>query len=93
MREPIRVFGMPASPPPGGRPALVVGAERYLDQWVPDRDDPRRLPLGDVAQALDAIDACPGPVWVLASGDPGFFGIVRRLAERFGPDALEVQPA
>src|SRR5205085_3568608 len=29
----------------------------------------------------------------LASGDPGFFGVVRLLAERFGPDALDVRPA
>jgi precorrin-6Y C5,15-methyltransferase (decarboxylating) len=30
---------------------------------------------------------------VLASGDPGFFGIVRALAERFGSPALDVRPA
>ncbi|HLL36347.1 MAG TPA: precorrin-6y C5,15-methyltransferase (decarboxylating) subunit CbiE, partial [Streptomyces sp.] len=29
---------------------------------------------------------------VLASGDPGFFGIVRALAERFGPERLDVRP-
>ena len=34
-----------------------------------------------------------GTVCVLASGDPGFFGIVRPLAERFGPRALDVHPA
>ncbi len=32
-------------------------------------------------------------VCVLASGDPGFFGIVRVLAARLGADALEVHPA
>ena len=32
-------------------------------------------------------------VCVLASGDPGFFGIVRLLAARFGPDRLSVHPA
>jgi precorrin-6Y C5,15-methyltransferase (decarboxylating) len=30
---------------------------------------------------------------VLASGDPGFFGIGRALAARFGPEVLEVHPA
>ncbi|WP_405654516.1 precorrin-6y C5,15-methyltransferase (decarboxylating) subunit CbiE [Streptomyces sp. RK9] len=35
----------------------------------------------------------PARVVVLASGDPGFFGIVRALADRFGPDALDVRPA
>ncbi|MFD9883573.1 precorrin-6y C5,15-methyltransferase (decarboxylating) subunit CbiE [Streptomyces alboflavus] len=34
----------------------------------------------------------PARVVVLASGDPGFFGIVRALADRFGPDALDVRP-
>ena len=32
-------------------------------------------------------------VTILASGDPGFFGIVRVLAHRFGSDALAVHPA
>ncbi|MGH8998624.1 MAG: precorrin-6y C5,15-methyltransferase (decarboxylating) subunit CbiE [Acidimicrobiia bacterium] len=32
-------------------------------------------------------------VCVLASGDPGFFGIVRALAARFGPERLVVHPA
>src|SRR5262249_1614752 len=32
-------------------------------------------------------------VCILASGDPGFFGIVRALADRFGPDGLAVHPA
>jgi precorrin-6Y C5,15-methyltransferase (decarboxylating) len=32
-------------------------------------------------------------VAVLSSGDPGFFGIVRLLGERFGPHALVVHPA
>ncbi|MDP9475934.1 MAG: precorrin-6y C5,15-methyltransferase (decarboxylating) subunit CbiE, partial [Actinomycetota bacterium] len=33
-----------------------------------------------------------GPVAVLASGDPGFFGIVRMLGERFGRESLRVLP-
>ncbi|MER6133301.1 precorrin-6y C5,15-methyltransferase (decarboxylating) subunit CbiE [Streptomyces sp. NPDC001815] len=33
-----------------------------------------------------------GRVVVLASGDPGFFGIVRALAERFGAERLDVRP-
>lgn len=36
-------------------------------------------------------EAC-GPVVVLASGDPGFFGIVRLLRERFGNEDLRVLP-
>lgn len=55
-----------------------------------------RIVLGPLAPALDRIaEQVPGDgarVVVLASGDPGFFGIVRALTERFGPDALDVRP-
>ncbi|MGK5531968.1 precorrin-6y C5,15-methyltransferase (decarboxylating) subunit CbiE [Streptomyces sp. URMC 129] len=37
--------------------------------------------------------ASAGRVVVLASGDPGFFGIVRVLAERFGAEVLDVRPS
>ncbi len=42
--------------------------------------------------AVEALRGAAGPVVVLASGDPGFFGIVRALAERFGRGRLEVVP-
>ena len=48
---------------------------------------------GDLDPALVRIAETSGPVAVLASGDPGFFGIVRRLARRFGAERLEVLPA
>jgi precorrin-6Y C5,15-methyltransferase (decarboxylating) len=68
---------------------LVVGAPRHL-AGVPAA---RTFPLsGDLGAAFDAIDAAGGEAVVLASGDPGFFGIVRALAERFGPDRLDVVP-
>src|SRR5690606_29485493 len=54
-----------------------------------------RVVLGPLAPALDAVAkyvAEDRPVVVLASGDPGFFGIVRALAERFGPERLDVRP-
>ncbi|HMC52558.1 MAG TPA: precorrin-6y C5,15-methyltransferase (decarboxylating) subunit CbiE [Acidimicrobiales bacterium] len=54
----------------------------------------RTAPIdADVTAVLDAVAAEPGRVCVLASGDPGFFGIVRPLAERFGRNHLEVHPA
>lgn len=77
---------------------LVVGAQRHLAaSAVPA--GARRVVLGPLAPALDAIadhlshpgDA--GSVVVLASGDPGFFGITRALAERFGPDSLVIHPS
>ncbi|MCL2457399.1 MAG: precorrin-6y C5,15-methyltransferase (decarboxylating) subunit CbiE [Desulfobulbus sp.] len=44
--------------------------------------------LNQVEEALVA-----GDVAVLASGDPLFYGIGRRLIERFGPERLSVRPA
>ncbi|MCZ2526098.1 precorrin-6y C5,15-methyltransferase (decarboxylating) subunit CbiE [Streptomyces sp. HB2AG] len=76
--------------------ALVVGARRHLDA-APLPPAARRVVLGPLAPALDAVaahrESGDGPVVVLASGDPGFFGITRALAERFGADALEVHPS
>lgn len=75
---------------------LVVGARRHLAAAdVPAAA--RQLVLGPLAPALDVIekeraDGGASRVVVLASGDPGFFGIVRSLAERFGADALDVRP-
>lgn len=72
------------------RATLVVGAERHLNRFGARH----ALALtGDLAPALDAIADCEGEVVVLASGDPGFFGIVRALAERLGRARLQVLPA
>ncbi|MFD5450473.1 precorrin-6y C5,15-methyltransferase (decarboxylating) subunit CbiE [Streptomyces sp. NPDC003470] len=74
--------------------ALVVGGRRHLDAVrLPERAG--RIVLGALAPALDTVAeyvAKERPVLVLASGDPGFFGIVRALAERFGPELLDVRP-
>jgi len=77
---------------------LVVGSGRLLEVAGVSAGSPfRRLVLGaggaSLAEAVDALAAEKGRVCVLASGDPGFFGITRALAERFGPAALEVHPA
>jgi precorrin-6Y C5,15-methyltransferase (decarboxylating) len=76
---------------------LVVGARRHLAAArLPDAVE--RIVLGPLAPALDSIEQYlkkgekQGRVVVLASGDPGFFGIVRALAERFGPERLDVRP-
>ena len=70
---------------------LVVGGRRHLEAVAANGTG---VVVGaDLGPVLDAIAATDGQVCVLASGDPGFFGIVRALAERFGPDALEVHPA
>jgi precorrin-6B C5,15-methyltransferase / cobalt-precorrin-6B C5,C15-methyltransferase len=63
---------------------LVVGARRHLAA-VPALTAPSRartIVLGELAPALDALAAHDGGAVILASGDPGFFGIVRALRER-----------
>ncbi|MFE5260385.1 precorrin-6y C5,15-methyltransferase (decarboxylating) subunit CbiE [Streptomyces coelicoflavus] len=72
---------------------LVVGGRRHLDA-VRLPEGARTVVLGALAPALDTVAeyvAKQRPVTVLASGDPGFFGIVRALAERFGPERLDVR--
>ncbi|MER6380367.1 precorrin-6y C5,15-methyltransferase (decarboxylating) subunit CbiE [Streptomyces sp. NPDC001250] len=75
--------------------ALVVGGRRHLDA-VRLPAGAERIVLGPLAPALDAIaeyaEYADKDVVVLASGDPGFFGIVRALAERFGAERLDVRP-
>ena len=71
--------------------ALVAGGGRHLERLGVGRD--RAVILkGDLSEALDRIEDTDGPAVVLASGDPGFFGIVRLLAGRFGRENLCVLP-
>lgn len=84
---------------------LVVGARRHIDAaGLPPGT--ARVVMGPLAPALDAVEEHlakadgateggateGGGVVVLASGDPGFFGIARALAERFGPAELDIRP-
>jgi precorrin-6Y C5,15-methyltransferase (decarboxylating) len=84
---PIVVVGVPG--PVDVDADLLVGGRRHLD----GRPGRHLVIGGDLGPVLDGIAAEPGRVCVLASGDPGFFGVVRALADRFGPDALDVRPA
>jgi precorrin-6B C5,15-methyltransferase / cobalt-precorrin-6B C5,C15-methyltransferase len=60
---------------------LVVGAPRHLDS-APIPPNAERQPIKHLADTLDAVERHRGRVAVLASGDPGFFGIVRALRAR-----------
>ena len=71
--------------------ALVAGGRRHLGELGVEGD--RSVPLvGDLSEAVEKMGEVDGPVAVLASGDPGFFGIVRVLGERFGRENLRVLP-
>ena len=75
------------------RADLVAGHARHL-QVTRHMLTPRasEVVIGDDPDAvLSRIAAAWHPV-VLASGDPGHFGIVRALASRFGRDQLDVRP-
>ncbi len=96
-REPITVIGLderPLDEEAGrllGEATLVAGGERHLEKLGVERG--RAVVLkGDLSEALAKIEAAEGSVVVLASGDPGFFGIVRLLVERFGGENLRVLP-
>jgi precorrin-6Y C5,15-methyltransferase (decarboxylating) len=62
------------------RATLVVGGRRNLDE-VEIGLAARVLELGPIEKALAALLEYDEPAVVLASGDPGFFGIVRALCE------------
>jgi precorrin-6Y C5,15-methyltransferase (decarboxylating) len=76
---------------------LVIGTARHRDALrlaATVRAIDLRGPLEPLLDA--AIERAGGGerVCILASGDPGFFGITRVLAERLGaPGALQVHPA
>jgi precorrin-6Y C5,15-methyltransferase (decarboxylating) len=74
---------------------LVVGGRRHLDAVrLPEAAE--RVVLGPLAPALDTMAEYlekERRVVVLASGDPGFFGIVRALRRAVAPQRLAVHPA
>ncbi len=75
----ITVIGCDGGPPPSGaldRATLVIGAARHLARVETDAET---LVLGDVRAAVDRLSTYDGDAVVLASGDPGFFGIVATL--------------
>jgi precorrin-6Y C5,15-methyltransferase (decarboxylating) len=90
----ITVVGQPVPVDVLAGAELVVGGRRHLDAVrLPEAAE--RIVLGPLAPALDTVAEYvekERSVVVLASGDPGFFGIVRALAERFGPERLDVRP-
>jgi precorrin-6Y C5,15-methyltransferase (decarboxylating) len=94
----IAVLGVAGGRVPAGTEPLLAGAElvaggaRALPALAPD--GARRVVLGAaVDAALAEVAAFDGAAVVLASGDPGFFGIVRALRRAVAPERLAVHPA
>jgi precorrin-6Y C5,15-methyltransferase (decarboxylating) len=83
----VTVIGCDDRPPgPAAAKALagastVIGAPRHLAA-APIPENAERKELKHLSETLNDIDQATGPVVVLASGDPGFFGIVRALRAR-----------
>ena len=75
---------------------LLVGGQAQIDaaaQAIGLSGRKTWVLSGGLSDAFDVIHAEAGAVCVLASGDPGFFGVVRPLAKRFGHQRLQVHPA
>jgi precorrin-6Y C5,15-methyltransferase (decarboxylating) len=94
----IAVLGVSGGRVPPGTEALLAGADvvaggrAVLEALAPP--GARRVVLGaGIGGALAEIAGERGAVCVLASGDPGFFGVVRALGEAVGRERLDVHPA
>jgi precorrin-6B C5,15-methyltransferase / cobalt-precorrin-6B C5,C15-methyltransferase len=80
----IGLDGSPLAPAAGAALAaatLVVGGRRQLAA-APAPPEAAVVELGPLAPALTALAGHHGDAVVLASGDPGFFGVLRSLRER-----------
>ena len=94
----IAVLGVHGGRVPAGTEELLAGADlvaggaEALEALAPP--GARRVKLGaDLEPVLAQLDRARGSACVLASGDPGFFGIVRALGARLGCERLAVHPA
>jgi precorrin-6Y C5,15-methyltransferase (decarboxylating) len=75
--------------------AVIVGGPRQLallPESVPGKRVPLPSPLLPALPGLLAAHAADGPLVVLASGDPMFYGIGATLVRLLGPDQVRVLP-
>lgn len=73
---------------------VLVGSDRHLDCVVNDTAERWQF-HGALKPLLDQVLAAAAErsVCLLASGDPGFFGIVRALGQMVEPERLQIFPA
>ncbi|MDQ2754304.1 MAG: precorrin-6y C5,15-methyltransferase (decarboxylating) subunit CbiE [Actinomycetota bacterium] len=88
-------FG-PAAERALNRANVLYGSRRQLE-LLPDAVSGQRVELwGQIDRMLELAEARSDvgeSVCILASGDPGFFGLVRMASARLGPARLSVHPA
>jgi len=103
----VLVLGLLGAPTPAlaaqvARADVVIGSARHVslvnDALRPGRLDDRRIVVVGTGgrrldDALEQVSDAPGNVAVLASGDPGFFGVLGMLRRYFPADRLDVHPA
>ncbi len=72
---------------------VIVGTDRFME--VTAHCSCRFIPITPLTAAIDAIRTLlpGGNVAVLASGDPLFYGIGRRLLKEFPEESVEIYPA
>jgi len=75
------------------RAQVLFGGERLLGMF-PDIAADKIAIKNNLAEVLRLVKASLGVkrMVVLASGDPGFFGITRYLTDKLGKDAIEILP-
>ena len=76
-----------------GQAQVLAGGRRLL-AWFPQHPAPRLPITGGLEAWLEQVAQAAGQnrVTVLASGDPGHFGVAARLRARLGPSAVRVIP-
>lgn len=71
---------------------VLAGGERLL-AWFPEHPGPKLLLKFNLADWLEQVaQAADQGVAVLASGDPGFYGVAAKVIERLGREAVTVLP-
>ena len=82
LRRPAPSVPRRRRPSPRPRSSSARPGTSTTDPGSPIPPGAERKEIKHLDEALDAVNACSGPAAVLASGDPGFFGIVRALRAR-----------
>jgi precorrin-6Y C5,15-methyltransferase (decarboxylating) len=101
MTEMVHVIGLGLGPGDLGPDALstvnasavLAGGRRLLD-YFPDHPGDRLLITSGLQRFLDELTEASETktVAVLASGDPNYYGIAKRIMEHLGPDRVILHP-